>query len=341
MPGWNYSQRLFLNTTPGGADVSGDVYNFPVLVRLTNTNFIFNEAGTKGTDVRFTKTDGSLLPYEIERWDAQLQQAEIWVRVDTIHGNDHVHSITMYWGNANAAVVSNSAAVFDTSNGFQGVWHMNGPNGAAAFDATGNHYDGTPFGSASTAPVSGMAGMAQRFDGASQYFQMAGTASSKLSLPQNGTYAISAWVNADTLDGYFHAIASKGDYQYNLEIVPTDEWEFAEYNDGKGWDMTTYPGQKNTWTYLAGIRSGDKEYLYVNGSLADSSIFLNTSALQRNTGFDFMIGRNRTDANDTTGFFFKGIIDEVRITSVVPSRDWIHLCYMNQKSVDALVEFRP
>jgi hypothetical protein len=42
-----------------------------------------------------------------------------------------------------------------------------------------------------------------------------------------------------------------------------------------------------------------------------------------------------------TGFFFKGIIDKVRGTSVAPSADWVKLCYMNQKAEDALVAFRP
>jgi len=340
LAGWKFSKKLSLNTTAAGANVSGNVHEFPVLIRLTANNFDFSQASPTGSDIRFTKRDNTPLSYEIEQWDQVAQSADIWVTVDTIFGNDSSQYITMVWGAATGAAtvsLSAAAAVFDTMAGFQGVWHLNEPTGATALDATGNHYDGTPFGSLPPSQVAGAVGAGQRFDGAADYFQMSGTANGKLNFPQNGTYAISAWVFADTLDEYFRTIASKGDYQYNLEVVPSDEWQFAEYNDGRGWDMTTSAGQKKTWTYLTGIRLGNKEYLYVNGRLADSSIFLNTSTIRRYAGFDFMIGRNRNPANDTTGFFFKGIIDEVRVTSVAPSADWVKLCYMNQKSQDALV----
>jgi hypothetical protein len=314
---WKYSMKFSLNTTPSGAGVAGVVYNFPVLVRLTERNIDFSRASDKGLDIRFSKPDGTPLSYEIETWDAAARAAAVWVKIDTLFGNDSSHAFFMYYGNENASGASSSITVFDTAAGFQGVWHLGQPGGATALDATANHYDGAPFNMAASAQVSGAIGEAQRFDGRSTFFQMRGTADSKLNFPRSGTYAISAWVNADTLDRSFRTIASKGDYQYNLEIVPTDEWQFAEYGDGKGWDMTTMHGQEKTWTYLTGVRSGDKEYLYVNGTLVDATIFLNISTLQRYTGFDFMIGRNRDPANDSTGFFFKGIIDEVRISSVV------------------------
>jgi hypothetical protein len=340
---WRHSQYVQFNTTPAGANVGSDVARFPVLVRLTAQNFTFSQARSDGSDIRFAKSDSTPLAYEIERWDANAGRAEIWVRVDTVFGNNATQSIIMFWGASagSDSLRSGSAAVFDTANGFLGVWHLGQAGGTTAFDATADHYDGTPFNMTAASAVSGAIGIAQKFDGRAGYFQMAGTAAGKLNFPRNGTYSVSAWVNADTLDQYWHTIASKGDYQYNLEIVPSDEWQFAEYNDGKGWDMTTSPGQAKTWTYLTGVRSGSKEYLYVNGALVDSIIFLNTSTLPRYTGFDFLIGRNRNPASDTTGFFFKGMIDEVRVSNVAPSADWIKLCYMNQKAIDALVVLRP
>ena len=39
MPGWAYSKRLYLNTTASGADVSEDVYGFPLLVQLDASYF--------------------------------------------------------------------------------------------------------------------------------------------------------------------------------------------------------------------------------------------------------------------------------------------------------------
>jgi hypothetical protein len=337
---WKSWKKLYLNTTSSGAGVAGTVLDFPVLVRLTTGNFNFGEALGYGSDIRFAKSDGTPLPYEIERWDASQSSAELWVSVDTVFGNDSTRYIVMYYGNSNATAVSNSAAVFDTVRGFQGVWHLGQTGGTAALDATANRYDGTPFNMTSAAKVAGAIGNAQAFDGQSACFQMNGTAGSKLNFPRNGTYAISAWAYTDTFDLYYHTILSKGDYQYNLEIIPSDEWQFAEYSDAAGWDMTASRTPQKIWTYLTGVRQGDKEYLYVNGALADTSIFLSPSSVARNTGFDVMIGRTKKSATDTTGYFFKGMIDEVRVTSIAPGADWIKLCYMNQRTDDRLVIFR-
>ena len=52
----------------------------------------------------------------------------------------------MYWGNPGATPISNSAAVFDTANGFAGVWHL-GENGDSIYDATGNAFNGKKSGS--------------------------------------------------------------------------------------------------------------------------------------------------------------------------------------------------
>jgi len=339
MPGWSFSRKVYLNTTSSGAAISGDVRDFPVLVRLTHANFDFSQAKSDGGDIRFSKADTTTLPYEIERWDAPNSQAEIWVRIDTVHGNDSSQFITMYWG-ASVGSASNGNAVFDTARGFEGVWHFGQAGNTVAYDATLNHFDQTPFNMTAGSAVSGEIGTAQRFDGQSSYFQATGTASGVLNFPKNGTYAISAWAYTDTVDRRYHTIACKGDYQYNLEIIPSNEWEFAEYADAAGWEMTTSHATEKVWTYVTGIRNGSNEYLYVNGALAASTISLGPGTASRNAGFDFFIGRTIKTSGDTTAYFFKGILDEVRISSVAPSADWVKLSYMNQKADDALVVFK-
>ena len=129
-PAWHYAMQFFLNTTTSGANVTGNVTDFPVLIRLSSGNFDFARAKSGGADVRFAKSDGTPLPYEIERWDSVARQAEVWVRVDTVMGNDTMQIITMYSGNADSASQSNGAQVFDTSRGFEGVWHMGQMTGA-------------------------------------------------------------------------------------------------------------------------------------------------------------------------------------------------------------------
>ena len=80
---WSSSRTLYLNTNPTtGANVAGDIVNFPVLVRLTSSNWPTG-AKSDGTDIRFSKNDGTHLYYERERWDNENHLAEFWVLVDT------------------------------------------------------------------------------------------------------------------------------------------------------------------------------------------------------------------------------------------------------------------
>lgn len=340
---WRFSQKLVLNTTASGAQVFSDIVNFPVLVRLGAAHFDFGDAAANGNDVRFAKSDGTALPFEIEKWDSAGGEALVWVRVDTVYAGDSTHYFTMYWGASTGSAtgsVSNGPAVFDTGSGFQGVWHMNQAAGTQAKDATLNNYDGAPLNSGSITPEEGAIGTAQAFDGQAGYYDMTGTANGKVNFPKNGTYSISAWAYVDTLDNHYHTIAAKGDFQYNLETVVGNKWQFAEFNQGIGWDMTTQPASARVWAYLTGVRQGPNEFLYVNGDLASSTIEeLPDSTSLRNAGFDFMIGRIMKSNADTTAYFFKGMIDEVRVCSVAPSGDWIKLCYMNQKIPDKLVMF--
>ncbi len=337
MPGWSYSAKLYLNTTSSGAGVFGTVTNFPVLVRLTSGNFTFAQAKSNGDDVRFAKSNGAPLAYEIERWDVSLGAAEIWVKLDTVFGNDSLHFITMYWGNPNATSASSSTTVFDTANGFQGVWHLDETSGGTAKDATKNKFDGSPSTSAPTA-VPGLIGTAQSFDGASNLFEMKGTASGRLNFSDKDTFTISAWVNTEAaVDSVFYKILAKGVYQYHLQINGIRMWEFSDFVDQvAGWETVQQSVTTLQWVHLAGIYAGGNEYLYVNGVCVDSVVKVVLNQGQRDTTYNVTIGAITNGSRD----FFRGMVDEVRAGNRAWSADWIKLCYMNQKGTDALVVYR-
>lgn len=347
-PSWAHSRRLFLNTTTSGASTTNPVYNFPVLVRLNQSTFDFSQTKAGGADLRFTTPDNRMLTYEIERWDSDNKEAEVWVRVDTIRGNDNHQFIVMYWGNPEATDVSNGAATFDTSAGFQGVWHLEGDGSDTAYDATANRYNGTPINMTAASEVTGSIGMARSFD--SSYLVMKNTASSRLNFDVNGVYSMSAWVYADLIDSIPHAIASKGHEQYYLQLKGVKNnratWEFVDYIDQKGWEYTqdSVPPQPgaNVWVYLTGVHSGTTQKMYINGKKVDEKTPVYSGTASRNTADNFTIGSHGRDVPIPypQGFsYFHGKIDEVRVSSVAQSDDWIRLCYMNQKADDALVVF--
>ena len=86
---WTHACNITLNTSGTGANVATQQLGFPVLVRLTSTTpaFSFGQTMAAGQDIRFSKADGTHIPYQIERFDQTNQLAEIWVKVD-VNGND-------------------------------------------------------------------------------------------------------------------------------------------------------------------------------------------------------------------------------------------------------------
>jgi hypothetical protein len=348
---WGYLQRLYLNTSSSGADIAHDVYDFPVCVRMTGDNFNFTQANTDGTDIRFTKHDGSPLPFEIERWNPAAGLAEVWVAVDTVFGNNSAQYMIMYWGNTLATSASNSALVFDTAKGFQGVWHLSDEEKNGVNDATGNRFNGTQYGMNESSSVAGSIGKALHFDGEDDYIVAHGTADEKIDFPAGGHYSISLWAYADAIDSLWHGIAGKGHQQYYLQYKcfrdTAASWEFVEYEGG--WNYSEYRTEStpydNEWVYLTGIRNGKRQFLYVNGQLTKDTMFLREDEKERNTDGDFSIGCHLEvdmfpDMIPRDSTFFKGTIDEVRVMSTPLDSNWVKLCYMNQKMTDVLVEFR-
>jgi len=347
-PDWKYSHEIILNTSPSGADISEDVINFPVLVRLSADNFDFNQSMPQGEDLRFISLSGKRLSHDIELWDRENKHAAIWVKVDTILGNNAKQSITMIWGNPSAAAPLKEKPVFDTTEGFEGVWHL-GEAAESFLDVTDNHYDGTSPDTCRPQQQKGIIGNCQKFDGNTDYIIMPNTASSKLNFPMDGYFTISAWVSIDTLGYISQLIVSKGYSQYFLRFTyfPSDSplWEFSVFTSPNIWQACTSTAYARQWSLITGVRAGNRHLLYVNGTLVDSlPNSYNTSTLSRDTSQNVTVGRfmqEITLPNNTNNYcFFKGAIDEVRIENGARSNAWVKLCYMNQRSDDRLVVFK-
>ena len=355
-PEWSYCRRVNLNTSPSGASVSADVYGFPVLIRLNSGNFDFTQARSGGGDLMFAGSGNSSLPFEIERWNASNGRTEIWVRVDTVFGNNDSQFITMYWGATTmdsagapqgSVSPSNGAAVFDTASGFQGVWHLGDGAQDSVRDATVNRYHGISPDGARPTVAEGIIGNCRLFDGITDFITMPNTADGKLSFPQNGNYTVSAWVSLDTFDNAPHCIVSKGYEQYFLRTTyfpsTSPSWEFVEFDETTDWQSSRYPATARQWIFLVGVRQGSSQSLYCNGVLADSAKDVWPRGISRNTSNDLSIGKflkTITVPNNDGYCYFKGLIDEVRIIGTARSPDWVRLCYMNQRSDDRLVVFK-
>lgn len=326
---WKGSAKIFINTSLDGADVKGNVTEFPLLVRLNSSSFDFKAAQSDGSDLRFSRPDFKPLDYQIEYYDNQNGEAAVWVRVDTVYGNKKDQFIYMYWGNQSATHLSNGEQVFDTSLGYQGVWHMDGDRSKTVYDATANHFNGTAINMTGGSYTTGVTGSACIFNNDSQYIQIEKSAKSKLNFPKDGDYTLSAWAYLDTLDTLYQCIIGKGWLQYQLEKGNLPGWELAECQDGKGWERTRSEANAGVWTLVTGVHKGTNQYLYVNGVCTDSTIEVWPSKEPYDNSHDVTIGNILGDEVDRP-YCFRGKIDEVRMLDRVCSSDWIKLCYMNQ-----------
>jgi hypothetical protein len=336
-PTWKYSKRLYLNTTATGAGVSGDVRGFPVLVRLTNSNFVFNQAQIYGEDIRFAKSDYTPLSYEIERWDSANQKAEVWVNVDTVLGGNNAQYLEIYWGKSNVGSGSDAAAVFDTANGFAGVWHMNEtPAGAASIrDRTHNAFNGTPTGMNASAGVEGIVGRCLDFDGSNDYIMLP-----TIATDFTQGFTVCGWMKYVAFNNYSRLIDFGVDGDNNNNIVFANKY----MSDTLRWTIWSDTTQEtpldvpnyfvlDEWIYVAGTYDGSTMRAYKDGTLVGS--LGNPGGLKPAVRARSYIARSNWPADR----LYNGLVDELQVSKTARSVDWITLSYMNQKASDALVVF--
>jgi hypothetical protein len=341
---WNYSERLRLNTTSTGAGISEAVYRFPVLIRLTERNFNFGQAGNGGNDLLFTTADDSPLPFEIERWDPDSGLAEVWVRLDSIPGND-TGTLFMYWGNSGAPGLPENGVVFDTAAGFSAVWHL-GEAADTLHDVTVNRYNGTRYGALTSS--AGIIGVGQQFGTAASYADMGNVLN-----PEMSAFTISAWVKRS--DTTLQTVIAKSDggspsvsYGWVLSFGVSGQVHFFAATGGDAWgtvgafdiwsDVDRPVFDTTDWHFITVVidRSdnnrcrifidGEDVTMGTNGDIADVGSVFNTVALRLGAEADGEVQ-------------WTGMIDECSVALTSRSADWIRLCYNNQKTENLLVEF--
>jgi hypothetical protein len=345
---WSHKRRLIINTTASGANVKGNLFNFPLKIRLENWNFAFNEVKQGGDDIRFSSSKGALLPYEIEHWDVSSKYAEIWVKVDTIFGNNSSQYILMYWGNSEATGLSNGTTVFDTSNGFQGVWHLSEADPDSAYDATFNHYNGFPHFDESGFTRSGQIETGRFFNGTGCII-IPNSIDSKLNSVQTQAYTVSAWVLSEIQMNTYQVIT--GGDRFSLNLNPfyktmDSRWGFVSRIDSSGLFLKSVIDNNSSrfgeWNYIVGVNNGNEKQLYINGkrvlSPADTAnIFPITENYFHNFAIGGVVSLDPTIYQDM--YCFNGYIDEVRVSNVARGEDWIKLDYLNQQISKSLVIF--
>ncbi len=316
---WSNSASFYIMTATNGANLAGSVSetNFPILLRLNTSFFNFGQAKANGDDLRFSTAAGGSLPYQIEQWDAANGLASIWVQIPLIKGNTN-QQFVMYWGKSDATSQSSGLSVFNSTNGYLTVLHMN----ETIQDVVGS-VSPTDTG---TSLTTGMIGKGRSFNGGVGL--NCGTSINNFPTGSN-PHSTEVWFKA-TASG--STIVSWGMDQNQGKLV-------VQLQSPPRINVDTYFSGGNVsggstlalsqWYHVAHTYNSGATKLYVNGVLDGTG---GGSAMNIPNPVRMYVGGFLNGA-----YSYVGDIDEVRISKVTRSADWVKMEYENQKSLQTMV----
>ncbi|MDD4870920.1 MAG: DUF2341 domain-containing protein, partial [Kiritimatiellae bacterium] len=238
-------------------------------------------------------------------YSATTGQSYVWVKVPEFTNNC---AIWVCWGNKNATVApayTMNGSVW--SEGYLGVWHMNGTN---LMDSSSNHYNAVEW----NCPVisTGFVGLAQNFYSITNTYVGLGT------IRVASDISVEAWAYSTnfTQNGF---ILGKNPVNTRWQLF--FEGSLLKWR-ATGGDVTVAVPSSNKWHYLAAVQSGNEASLYTNGVLGSSG----TIGAIADGISSVDIGRYNS------GYYFNGMLDEIRLSSVVRSSNWLWASWMNVAS---------
>jgi len=323
--------------------VSGDEVDFPILLSVTYGSLADTANGghvqsSNGYDIVFyDATETTLLSHEIEEYVNTTGQLIFWVKINSLSSTlDTI--FYMYYGKAGVAVDPSSTNTWDVN--YAMVQHMSDATSNTILDSTSNDKDGTKQGvghplETSTAKIY----EAQHFDGTQDYILLAND-----SFETQNTGTIEAWIKRDIAakDGdciFSTSVAGVGNLM-RLTVFENSGFDllFQHYKDGVGWnDVINGNTVLGTgWHHVAITSDGSHWNFYVDG--ADDGENVAGGANSGRWFNDLAAGNHVVKIGSmvygpaSTSTFFDGIEDEVRISSVNRSPNWLSTTFNTEGS---------
>ncbi|MBF0431011.1 MAG: DUF2341 domain-containing protein [Fibrobacteria bacterium] len=358
-----------INTKATGANIQEHVTNFPLLLRLdTSSSFaahsLFSCAQPDGSDLRITNTHDKPLPYEIEQWNKESGIAHVWVKLDTVYGNNNTQSIHLYTGNTNATDRSDESVTFDSSTQYAGVWHFDSVSSTRVNDASTAENNAIPLEQIAGNSIPGLIGSALYFNGINQ----------RLITPKRfdnpSVFSLSLWLKTDIAGGRLitferdslesvlysnDRLIFMGDSGHlNFGVFPPEPDSISSEDSlliGPADSTGKSPGIRraistpekyndgNWHQVVATLSPTEGQSLYIDGTLIvrDSTV----KQAENFSGFwKIGGGYNTYWENGPTNPYFNGIMDEVRVKQTAVSEAWIKLDYECQKQGSSVVQFK-
>ncbi|MDD2954483.1 MAG: DUF2341 domain-containing protein, partial [Parabacteroides sp.] len=338
---WSYRKSITINRAKVSHTDNPKTYlsDFPVLVSLIDDDLKASAGKVKkddGSDIIFTLPDKTPLNYEIESYDKDTGKLVAWVKIPQLNDANNAADtvLYMYYGNALASTNTtvNIQGVWDSS--FKMVQHMNqDPSGAAPqfINSTSNVNNGTSSaGMASNDPISGEIGGANSFDGKDDQISCGNNSS----LDITSAVTITLWIKRSGNQVAFSKVIDKHGVSSGFFIHflddSTNSLAFSFYDSmGTSHSSIMKSIDDNVWTNIAVTFDGNNINIYKNAIGSSVSFNGNISSTTNST----ILGGNSFNTQ-----FFSGSLDEVRISSVARSADWIKTEYNNQSDPSSFIK---
>jgi hypothetical protein len=321
---WNRKRQLTINSSL----IDSTLTDFPILVKLNSSRINYSLTQDNGEDLRFTdSTESAQLDHEIELWN-ESGDSYVWVEMPSV-ASDSDTNFYMYYNNSGASDGQDVAGTWNAT--FKGVWHM-GENLHANDSTLVNN--GTINGP--TYKRNQNIDGAYSFDGNDDNINVGDITQ----LNSASAFTLSSWVNQDVLDQADEIFMKYSDANNQIQIYTYTDGKlyFKVCNSGATYaripDYSNYMSA-GTWNHVIFVFDGsqagnDKQKIYINGV----NVPLYYSGTLPSTTADL------SSINAYIGYTavaWDGTIDEVRISNVSHSADWINASY--QSETDNLITY--
>jgi sugar lactone lactonase YvrE len=327
-----YRKKVTLDATKVSG--TGTLANFPVLLKIVDPDFIYvtNSCTNKIqspvlNDLAFVDAgspQSNELPYEIDTYDSTTGTLLVWVQLSSLSSNGAGCTLYYYYGSN--APPAHFAASSTWGSDYKAVFHFNQKTFSAAAGAvtesTSNAFNATTSNMTAASLVTGQIGKAYNYSTSS--------ISTGSDLNIVGDHTLSAWVYTTTTSADEKVMTNQDASTYlGYKLAcyfGSVETENQTDGTGKGSDRGFTPAANmtaNSWHYIQGITSGTQLYVFMDGvQYATCTVTIGGNL----TATTFYIGVG--ESGNT--YYWNGMIDEVRVSTVAKTSDWIKTEYNNQ-----------
>ncbi len=317
---WPHRKAITIDHTK----VTSDLTNFPVLIVVPSDTDLAAKALSNGNDILFTDAADNQLDHEIEYYDGANGNLVAWVRVPLLSASSDTR-LYIYYGNAGATNQENPTGVWDTN--YVMIQHLE-ENSGTHEDSTSNNCDGIPQ-NGLTQDSTGNIDGADSFDGVDDFLDLQTHTALDVFGPDQD-FSIFMWVQRDDftgVDGFFSA-GSSSDYGIYFGSLYGDADDLRFFSPGNTVDVqsSTSPLGDTEWHYVGVTADRDATMtLWVDGMSIHSQSIAAFAVEDWNRQDDtYKAGTDRSENGPNNG-----LMDEIRVSNVVRSPDWISTTYNN------------